>query len=257
MISEAVWNNYRNALAKVSRVTQKKVSQAWAAIVNSGIADDYALELLTEVLNMGIEGGGLLSERLAGELYQAMRQLYLPDEEYYALLPDMAQETANRVDKFMSEASASDVASVDGETVKRFVDSLVSMYPRRTMELNAHRDKACKGFQVVPSGLHTCSFCTMQAGRGIIYDHDLKNMRQPYHANCHCQPIPIFKGLPDWFNESHYSSIYHRAAEAYRSGNIPDDLRERIESEKAAKGKDYNDTNAIMAVMRYQNEGMK
>lgn len=118
---------------------------------------------------------------------------------------------------------------------------------------NVRRDPAKPKYAIVPSG-DACAFCQMRASLGYHYGTE---EAVESHDHCTCAATPVFgDSTIQGYDPSVYRERYEEAARAYRSGDISDDLKERIEAQKAEKGRDFDSTNAILMVMRDQ-QGIK
>lgn len=117
---------------------------------------------------------------------------------------------------------------------------------------NARRDPAKPRYASVPTSTSPCAFCVMRASAGFVYT-DEKSVLHSHHA-CRCIAVPGFEGSTEveGYDADAYYAEYAEARDALNSGDIPDEMKERFAEERAAKGKDYDKTNEILAVMRYQ-----
>ena len=263
MLTKEGFDRYTAAIGKLSKRARADVEKVWAR-ARAVFGDDPEMwgAFVDNITALVCEYGDVAAT-LAAQLFDEMRASALgyaeggSGDDYFRaqVCADQFDVVRKKVDEAVT-ASAEQGHSLP-ESMAALVDTCVKDHARRTIEENCHRDKQCQGFQVVPSGPTTCSFCTMQAGRGIVYDHDLKNMRNPYHDNCDCQPIPVHKKLPSWFDASDFEAKYYAARQAYDRGDYSDELAARIAAARAEKGKKYSVTNAVMAVMHEQNPGMK
>lgn len=118
---------------------------------------------------------------------------------------------------------------------------------------NCAKDPAKPRYAIVPNG-DACAFCQMRASLGYTYaDEDAVES----HDHCTCTATPVFGNMTiQGYDPSVYKERYDEAAKAYRSGDISEDLKERIAAQKAEKGRDFDSTNAILMVMREQ-QGIK
>ena len=134
---------------------------------------------------------------------------------------------------------------------------LVSRYIKDSADAcirgNVRKDPAKPKFAIVPNG-DACAFCQMRASLGYTYaDEDAIES----HDHCTCVATPVFgDSTIQGYDPSVYRDRYDEAARAYRNGDISDELKERIEAQKAEKGRDFGSTNAILMVMREQ-QGIK
>ena len=114
---------------------------------------------------------------------------------------------------------------------------------------NVRRDPAKPRYAIVPNG-DACAFCQMRASLGYTYgDEDAAHS----HDHCSCMATPVFGDEKiEGYNPEEYRAKYDEARSALASGDISDELKEKIEAQKEAKGKDFEKTNAILMVMREQ-----
>lgn len=118
---------------------------------------------------------------------------------------------------------------------------------------NCRRDPSKPRYAIVPNG-DACAFCQMRASLGYTYatEDSVES-----HNHCTCTATPVFGNSKiQGYDVDAYRAKYDEAARAYRSGDISDDLAERIARQKEEKGRDFDSTNAILMVMREQ-QGIK
>ena len=127
---------------------------------------------------------------------------------------------------------------------------------RECVRHNCRRDPARPKYASVPTGANPCAWCVMRASAGFVYDADSGS-----HDHCKCRLVPGFKGAQsvEGYDQGAYEDEWNEAASAYRSGNISDEMKQRIADAKArhaedlAAGRDtkpWDSTNAILMVMR-------
>lgn len=138
------------------------------------------------------------------------------------------------------------------------VDREINNASRECVRQNAHRDPAKPKYASVPTGSNPCAWCVMRASAGFIYSEDSGS-----HNNCHCRLVPGFNGSSkvEGYDQKSYEREYDDASEAYRRGDIPDELKERISAAREKHRQDYaegkvskqwDSSNAILMVMREQ-----
>lgn len=249
-LTKKAFEGFRLAIGMISGNSQRKLAE---------LMDEHGIgsKDFRGTSTMTLAANGMASALLSSVFYGELRELALGSN------PDNFVAQPYEVEDAQVLRYVDGALSEDGDDAARraammsLADTFIKNCARRTTEKNCHADRLSKGFQIVPSGVHTCSFCTTQASRGLIYHHDLNDMSQPYHPHCNCQPIPVWDKLPSWFDAKNYTDKYEAAREAWERGDYSGELKERIAANKEAKGKEYTQTNEIMAVMREQNEGMK
>ena len=142
--------------------------------------------------------------------------------------------------------------SAGGAVVNREVNNA----SRECVRHNCRKDPAKPKYASVPTGSSPCAWCVMRASAGFVYDADSGS-----HDHCKCRLVPGFKGAQsvEGYDQSSYEDEWYEAANAYRSGNISDEMKQRIADAKArhaedlAAGRDtkpWDSTNAILMVMR-------
>lgn len=129
------------------------------------------------------------------------------------------------------------------------------------------------GYARVPVG-ETCAFCTILASQGFVYTSMKTALTtksgDKYHKGCDCVAVPF----SDASKISGYGKRLARFRDAYyeadamrRSGNLPEELSDRIEDAKRRHMEDYRagitrvrwdpTLNENTIIMRYLNPGMK
>lgn len=138
----------------------------------------------------------------------------------------------------------------DGRATKPAADLLGNLAARevknaadRCIRENVKRDPAKPRYAIVPDG-DACAFCQMRASLGYTYaDEDAVES----HDHCTCTATPVFGGQKvEGYDPDAYKERYDQAAAALASGDISDELKERI-----ASG-DYDKTSQTLMVMREQ-----
>ncbi|MCH9275668.1 hypothetical protein JS533_005190 [Bifidobacterium amazonense] len=154
----------------------------------------------------------------------------------------------------------------------KFLDRNVKNPGRLTVQRNAQRDPRHPGYARVPSGVKTCPFCLMLAGRGYIYrsaetagaDHD-------FHDDCDCEIVPEWnKGgnAIEGYDPDRYEQMYRDARDALENPHADSRLLEAANNvspytvtitQKNGKRRthtyapgDPNNLNSLAAVMRRQ-----
>ena len=119
---------------------------------------------------------------------------------------------------------------------------------------NGRRDGRGVRFARVPQGTETCAWCLMTAGLGFWFMTE--ESASHTHRGCDCAIVPGI-GLSDvhigGYDSGAYRDMWRSAREKLDHGDVPQELLDRINAQKAAKGKRYRmDTNGVLAVMRYE-----
>lgn len=239
--------------------------------------DDWATaaEQLRQVIIEIVDYYGLASSELGAQWYEYCRALGIGGEFAATVeAPESAivKAAANaEIDKlFAGKVDEGKLLKLLGDVVT----DQVSRQSRDTVVRNLgeepeHGDKV--GYCRVPVG-DTCAFCIMLASRGFVYSTKRGALKtktgDKYHPNCNCVAVPFHKAetIPGYSDELRkYEQMYFDADNVRRSGDMPDELRERIAHEKklhnekfeagevAERWRPYNE---ITMIMRYQNEGL-
>lgn len=192
-----------------------------------------------------------MSAAMAAEFYNGIREAAVLTTEYAATAINEYDEEQVRID------TLSVVNEVDegGNTVP-FAKVMGDMAARHmkdasenSIRANARRDPAKPKYAIVPNG-QACAFCVMRAGLGYHYP-EAKSVKS--HQGCTCVPTPVFGDTKvQGYDPAKYESQYYKAAEALDSGELPDELREKLQRNKDAKGKEFDRTKQILMVMREQ-----
>jgi len=102
-----------------------------------------------------------------------------------------------------------------------------------------------------------CAFCTMAAAELKVTK---KGDRPHFHDGCRCVTVPATRpdqiaGYERRFDECH--GMYERARDDLKAGNVPEELKRRIEDARAAHyertDEPWTSANSILIVMREQN----
>jgi hypothetical protein len=90
---------------------------------------------------------------------------------------------------------------------------------RDTIARNVDFDPSRPRWARVPSGAHTCAFCSMLASRGFVYKNKqgalMDQSGNSYHDDCHCQPVPSWDAEQahiEGYDPDALFAVYDRAA---------------------------------------------
>ena len=206
-----------------------------------------------------------ISSALACRFYNGIRDASEVAGNYSATMfgePDYEQVSN------MTRSRAAEVASGRNTVpLANLLTDVVSLENRNTAERtvrgNTRRDPAKPRYCIVP-GPGACAFCILRASNGYQYA-DKSQIES--HTGCLCIATPVFGDQKvQGYDPKEYEYVYDNARKAYESGNIPEDLQKSIDRTKQIHNEKYKNgevsrpwktTNAVLMVMRYQNEGMK
>ena len=267
MLTKKGFENYRAMLARISEMASDKakaVLRKYRKLLSAGLTEEEALEAIADALKGVMRSYGDMASSAAAAMYDKARADALPDanDGFAADLCDAAfyEMHDERIDRAVTGAvqAAAASASVAVEAaaaapaskVVAVVETCVKGAARSTIEDNCKRDPKSKGFVSVPAGSTTCAWCTMQAGRGLIFKGKKERHYERWHDHCKCQPMPAWGKLPEWYDPAAYEEMYRQARLDWASGDYSDELHARLEKLDREKGRDHNKTDAIMSVMR-------
>ena len=242
----------------------KRVGEAAALFAADNVSGTMDEGAIVEIAVIAGRTYADMSAALTADYYNSIRKASKVRSRYTAVMESGfdAQKTAT--------ASRSIVREVLGGYTMKTIDDLLGNLMERVvkdaadfcMRWNCRRDPARPRYAIVPNG-DACAFCQMRAGLGYTYEAEDSTES---HDHCTCTATPVFGNATiEGYDPKEYEDKYYQAAEAYRSGDISDDLREKIdrakerhdarfEAEKAAKK--WDSSNAILMVMREQ-QGIK
>ncbi len=204
MISTQQWDAYNKACLLVTSQAKADVTArvtAWLA-ANPTATVAEARQAAENIAALVLTDNAKAASSLAAQWYDAQakaagakldRAVTLPASEQAA---ESLSKTAHyQAGKLVEEGGAESFAEAMGEWAA--YQSRIAL--NATIMTNAKRDKR-KGvrFARVTSGMNTCTFCTMLAGRGAVY-HSRESAGElgKYHTHCHCKVVPSFTGNPD------------------------------------------------------------
>ena len=276
---------YSDILAFSQQVQQVSNEAANAFLVAAREVDftDWtrAAEMLREIVERVVDYYGLASSELGAQWYEYCRGLSIGGE-YTATVQapntTAARAAANReIDKlFDGKVDTNKLVTLLHDVV---TDQVYSQ-SREIIIVNILDDDAGSqsGYARVPVG-DTCAFCIMLASRGFVYTSRKSALQtqtgQKYHENCNCVAVPFHEadtipGYQDMLRK--YERMYFDADNKRRSGDIPDELKQRIKETKAEHNRKHElylqgdlpngpkepwrSFNEITMIMRWQNEGL-
>lgn len=253
-VSRSYINQFAQYLAKVNEAAKKEIFDLdarvnFARLINEG--SDYrevahaiaticgrnqrlASALTCEFYN-GIRNASKLPTKFSATVYEGFSERELRSSAM-AICEDVKNGN-------ITTPVSGEFAKLSANTNRRAVEV--------TVRENARRDPSKPKYAIVPQP-GACAFCMMRAAQGFVYPSQASVHS---HGGCGCMPTPTFgkDGSVSGYNPDEYADMWDDAAAAYDSGNLPDDLKQRIEAEKERKGASFNRTNAVLMVMRDEN----
>lgn len=255
IISRAYIERFAKYLESVNEAAGREIiSQAKRRRFVERLSENPEL-VRAEVAQMMAEvcgGSGRLASALTCEFYDGIRNAAKLPTKFNATLWEGVNEQTIR-----AAANAIVDEIIDGRATRPLEDLLKGLATRfnrttstATVRHNAMRDPAKPRYAIVPNG-DACAFCVMRASRTY------RDEPQPEsHDHCTCTAVPLFEAKVQGYDQAKYEDMWYEAANAYRSGDISDEMYERIAEQKAEKGAAFDETNAILMVMREQ-QGIK
>lgn len=235
MATRAQVERIRTANAEIVRLARAEFDSLVASLDLS--RPDLVRDALTEYLPALTAEYGDLAASVAAEWFE---ELYAASGRKARFTPSLAPVVDSRaIEGTVKWAAGSLYAETPtvAPALRAAVSRWVLQPGRETVARNASRTSA--RWARVPSGSETCAFCLLTASRGFVYTTEQTAGRgNEYHDDCDCVPTP------DWSR--------HPRLEGYD----PDGMY-LIYNDAANAADTRNDINAILAVMREQNPGMK
>lgn len=204
-----------------------------------------------------------LASALTCHFYDGIRQASdVPD--------DFRAETYDTVSKNEIMASARSIyadvkAGRNTVPLNKLIGDSVAGFIRQasndTVYRNAAKDPQKPRYAIVPSP-SACVFCQMIASNGYEYPSEQSAVRheKSFHNGCNCQATQVYgEGSIQGYDPNKYEQKYYAARDALRSGEISEDLQERIEAARARHVEKYKngeteqpwrEFNAVLMVWR-------
>ncbi len=253
-VSRAYIDQYASFMDKVNEAAGREViTQLDKQRIAERLMElpDVTLPDVARIMNEICGKYAKLASALTCQFYDGIRSASGLPDTFNATLWEGYDESTIR-------AAAWSIAEerLDGRATKPLHNLLVDLAYRSnknaadgTIRQNTRRDPSKPRYAIVPRG-DACAFCQMRASLGYTYaDKDATHS----HDRCTCVATPTFGGSTvQGYDPDRYLGRYNEAKDALRRGDISEDLAERIERERAEKGRDFDETNAILMVMREQ-----
>lgn len=192
-----------------------------------------------------------IAASLAARFYNGIRQASGVPNDYEATAQGSFDRgfLDQRTDEVLDEVEQGRNTVPRDELLGNMAGAFVKDASDNSIRINARKDPAKPRYAIVPNG-KACAFCVMRASLGYHYPD--KTAIRSHHA-CTCVATPVFRGAKvEGYDPQGYLDQYEQAAKALKSGDLPDEIKERLEVQKAEKGRDFDRTKQILLVMRYQ-----
>lgn len=167
--------------------------------------------------------------------------------------PDAAYAAAYAIED--STASQADMSRQLGNALGYQINSAAGRAGRNCGRQDSRKPK----FARVPTGTETCAWCISMAGLGFHYLSE--ETASHTHSGCDCRIVPSWGGSSvEGYDPDRYADFWRDANRARQSGDIPDEVKQRIDRARdraKADGKPWSDDlNGTEIVMRHM-YGMK
>lgn len=270
---------------QVQAVSQEARNAFTVAVQNIDFSDwASAAEQLRNIITEIVDYYGLATSELGAQWYEYCHQLGT-GRGYTAIVGETSRysvrsDVNTQIDKlFNGEVDENKLVEllqgvVTDQVQKQARDTILSNLNDEYLEARRRGDNGFAdsiGYARVPVG-DTCAFCIMLASRGFVYSSartaTQTKLGDKYHANCNCTAVPFTKAhtIPGYAEQlEKYEQMYRDADNLRRSGEMPDELKERIKEAKKMHNAKYEageyderwrSFNEITMIMRWQNEGL-
>lgn len=274
---------YAKTLQRVSQKARDEFLDAAAKVDFSDWAS--AADELRAIVDAIVRKYGLAAAELGAQWYEFCREGEF-DSRYTAIVGDTSRYNARSdanaaIDKLFGGKLTTDglvdalAGVVANQTQKQARDTILENLQDDRLEAIRRGDRkvaARMGYARVPVG-GTCAFCLMLASQGFVYSSKqsaiYKKDGGKFHQGCDCVAVPFHEagGIPGYGERLvEYDSMYRRADNARRSGDLPDELKERIrkardEHRRAYEAGETTDRwdptlNENLIIMRWQNPSL-
>lgn len=141
-------------------------------------------------VNAVLDAYSLAAGQASADFFDASREIAVGSRLGAAVATGRDPDaTEGAIRAFVDKALKGDIDSFNSAVLSR-VGYELKRSAGQTMMENAARDPLKPRFARVPSGVETCKFCLMLAGRGFVY-HSKKTAGEfgHYHDNCDCRIV--------------------------------------------------------------------
>lgn len=238
-------DNYTRGLTQLSEGGQRALADALSRI---DLTDRSAV---AAVMRAHCMVGAKAAAEMAARFYELM-SAFQTEREYDAINDSGFTATA------VNNSTYSVLTEFDGD-MERILSQLLATYGREVSRAanyntiaNGEADERDVRYARVPSGDRTCAWCLALAGKGFHYM--TREAAEHTHRGCDCRIVPEIGGAKvdvAGYRPTKYALMWNRAKRALDSGDIPDELKARMERERERKGRGYGSFNEQLAVMRW------
>ncbi|WP_443984328.1 VG15 protein [Bifidobacterium adolescentis] len=211
-------------------LAQREMGQAWQQL--QGMEPAQQRDMLLELVPAIIDKYGSISSTAAADWYKRMRSKWF-DDKYEPILADPIHDDLTDMIRAKASMLFKGNERYDPNAYLSYLNRLIAVGVRNggrsTVRSAAKLDKYGPRFARVPSGLHTCAFCAMLAGRGFVYASAEKagGLFNKYHAACDCEIVPSWDEKPrvEGYRPDELYDDYLKARDEAGSDSVDDILR--------------------------------
>lgn len=137
------------------------------------------------------------------------------------------------------------------DDLAQFVERIINEASKSHISDYGKRDPMRPKYARVPSGAETCAWCWSLAGLGFQYKS--AESASHSHAHCDCVVVPSWGGSGvEGYDSEKYAQMFRDARSDLYSGNVPDELLERITKNSLSVSGYNEDWQGVLAVMRWK-----
>lgn len=147
-------------------------------------------DAVVSAVNAVLDAYSLAAGQASADFFDASREIAVGSRLGAAVATGRDSDaTEGAIRAFVDKVLKGDIDSFNSAVLSR-VGYELKRSAGQTMMENAARDPLKPRFARVPSGVETCKFCLMLAGRGFVY-HSKKTAGEfgHYHDNCDCRIV--------------------------------------------------------------------
>lgn len=147
-------------------------------------------DAVVSAVNAVLDAYSLAAGQASADFFDASREIAVGSRLGAAVATGRDPDaTEGAIRAFVDKVLKGDIDSFNSAVLSR-VGYELKRSAGQTMMENAARDPLKPRFARVPSGVETCKFCLMLAGRGFVY-HSKKTAGEfgHYHDNCDCRIV--------------------------------------------------------------------
>lgn len=211
-------------------LAQRGMGQVWQQL--QGMNPAQQRDMLLELVPAIIDKYGNIGSTAAADWYKQMRSKWF-DDEYEPILADPVHDDLTDMIRAKANMLFKGNERYDPNAYLSYLNRLIAVGVRNggrsTIKSAAKLDKHGPRFARVPSGLHTCAFCAMLAGRGFVYASAEKagGLFNKYHAACDCEIVPSWDEKPhvEGYHPDELYDDYLKARDEAGNDSVDDILR--------------------------------